>query len=110
MHGASSVEQDRKGTVAKNEFLIFGTVFTPEGFALPGTRIHVRRTEEKKWRWEATSDARGEFAVRVPRGAQYEMEASAKGFAPLTRKVESRTGDRVDLAFRLERSPRGGKK
>jgi hypothetical protein len=41
-------------------------VFTDQGFALPGARVRVRRADEKKPKWEATSDRRGEFAVRVP--------------------------------------------
>jgi carboxypeptidase family protein len=107
---ASSDRQESKPKATKNQFLIFGTVFTPAGFALPDARIRVRRAQEKKWRWEAASDSRGEFAVHVPREPEYEMEVSAKGFGSLTRKVDAHSGDRVDLVFRLERGPRGGKK
>src|SRR4029077_12744432 len=41
-------------------FLIFATVFTDQGFALPGARVRVRRSEEKKFRWEGASDHQGE--------------------------------------------------
>jgi hypothetical protein len=31
-------------------------------------RVKLRRADEKKFRWEAVSDHRGEFAFRVPPG------------------------------------------
>jgi carboxypeptidase family protein len=99
--------QSKKGA-HENDFVLFGTVFTEKGFALPGAEVRVRRAGERKPRWEARSDRRGEFAVRVPRGAEYEMSISAKGYQEQTRKIDARTGSREDLLFRLQPAS-GGK-
>jgi len=48
-------EKEKKKAWA-NQFLLFGTVFTEQGFALPGCEIRVRRAGERKVRWEARSD------------------------------------------------------
>jgi len=91
------------------QFLIFGTVFEERGFALSGAEIAVRRAGKKKTRWRQYSDARGEFAVRVPPGAEYELTVKAKGYAEQTRKVDARKGAREDAVFRMQPAP-GGKK
>jgi hypothetical protein len=85
-----------------HDFVIFTTVFTDKGFALPGARIRVRRSEEKKFRWEATSDHRGELAFRVPQNAEYEMTIEARGFKTQTHKIDARDDNRADLTIRME--------
>jgi hypothetical protein len=85
-----------------HDFIIFTTVFTEQGFALPGARVRIRRTDEKKFRWEAVSDRRGEFAVRVPQDSEYEMTVEAHGYKMQTRKVDANEGNRVDLTIRME--------
>ncbi len=90
--------------------LLFGTVFTQQGLSLPGAEIKVRRVSEKKFRWEGNSDRRGEFAVRVPMGEDYEIAIKAKGYAPLTRTVDAKSTNRVDLVFRLQPAAGGKKK
>ncbi len=85
----------------RETFLVFGTVFTGRGQLLPGAEIGVRRGDEKKYRWRAVADRRGEFGIRVPMGAEYEVRVRAKGFAEETRKVDARQGSREDLTFRL---------
>ncbi len=104
---APAAEQSRKGA-HENDFLLFGTVFTEQGLALPGAEVRVRRAGERKVRWEARSDRRGEFAVRVPQGAEYEMSVQARGYQEQTRKIDARSGSREDLVFRLARV--GGEK
>lgn len=83
-------------------FVIFATVFNDRGFALPGARVRVRRSDEKKFRWEGTSDHQGEVAFRVPQGAEYEMTIEARGFKPETRKVVAREDNQADLTIRME--------
>jgi hypothetical protein len=83
-------------------YLIFATVFNDRGFALPGAQARVRRSEEKKFRWEAVSDHQGELALRVPPGAEYEMTIEARGFKTQTRKIDARQENRADLAIRME--------
>jgi len=85
-----------------HDFVIFATVFTGRGFALPGARARLRRETEKKFRWEAMSDHQGELAFRVPPGADYELTIEARGFQTQTRKVDTRQGNRTDLTIRME--------
>lgn len=85
-----------------DDFLIFATIFDGRGFALPGARVRVRRADEKKFRWEAISDRRGELGIRVKQGAEYEVSIEARGFAVQTRHIDAREGKEEDLTLRLE--------
>jgi hypothetical protein len=85
-----------------HDFIIFTTVFTEQGFALPGARVRVRRSDEKKFRWEAMSDSRGELAVRVPQDSEYEITVEARGYKMQSRKVNGSEGNRADLTIRME--------
>ncbi len=105
--GPAAGDQGKK-SAHKDDFLVFGTVFTEVGLALPGAEVRVRRAGERKTRWEARSDRRGEFAVRVPRGTEYEISVSAAGRRAETRKIDAKVGSREDLVFRLAPAP-GGK-
>jgi len=96
-----SATQNSNGSHA-HDFIIFVTVFTDQGFALTGARARVRRIEEKKFRWEATSDHQGELAFRVPPGAEYELTIEARSFKTQTRKIEARQDNRADLTIRME--------
>jgi len=107
MWGAATHSDQGKKSAHADDFLLFGTVFTEQGFALPGAEIRVRRVGERKTRWEARSDRRGEFAVRVPRGAEYQMSVSAAGYREQTRRVDARTGSHEDFVFRLPSASRG---
>jgi len=104
---ASSPDQENKHA---HDFLIYVTVFTDQGFALPGATARVRRAEEKKWRWDSVSDERGEFAIRVPEGDQYEMMIEAKGFLPATRTIDGTVGNRDDLRVLMTPKPKGNSK
>ena len=94
----------------EHDFLLIGTVFTEKGFSLEGAALHVRRMTEVKFRWEARSDRRGEFAIRVPQGADYQIVVLAKGFQGQTRTVDAKSGDREDLVFRLVPASQGKSK
>ena len=101
---AAKSSQDKKASRQK-DFLLFGTVLTEQGFVLPGAGIRVRRAGERKTRWEARSDGRGEFAVHVPQGAEYEMTVRAAGYQEQTQKIAAKSGSRADLVFRLSPAP-----
>ena len=93
-----------------NDFLIIGTVFDPKGYAFPGVELRVRRRNEKKYRWASYTNSRGEFAVRVPQGADYEVVIRAKGFADQTRALDAKTGvSEARIVFHVE-SAEGAKK
>jgi len=100
-YGRPGAPQDSNKSHA-HDFVIFTTVFTEQGFALPGASVRVRRTDEKKFRWEAVSDRRGEFALRVPQDSEYEMTVEAHGYKMQTRKVNASDGNRADLTIRME--------
>lgn len=85
-----------------HDFLIIVTVFNDRGFAVYGARARVRREEEKKFRWEAASDHRGELAIRVPQDANYEITIEARGFQTQTRKIDATQGNRADLTIRMQ--------
>jgi hypothetical protein len=92
-----------------NDFLIVGTVFTDKAYAFPGAHLRIRRASEKKFRWDTYTNSRGEFAVRVPQGAEYEIVVIAKGFPEMNRTVDARSGISQDeIVIRME--PPGGKK
>jgi len=100
---SSSKQAQDKNTHA-NDFLVRGTVFTPEGLALPGAELRIRRVSEKKFRWDTASNSRGEFAVRVKMGADYEVVARAKGYQDQSLAVNASTGERFkDLVFHMQR-------
>jgi len=91
------------------EVVIMGTVFTEKGFSLAGATIRVNRAGERKVKWEAASDHRGEFGVRVPQGAEYEVRVNVKGYEEQKQKVDGRSSTYENLVFRMTPAT-GGKK
>ena len=91
-----------------NDFLIRGTVFTDKALSFPDVQLRIRRAGEKKFRWEDRTNSRGEFAIRVPQGTQYEMVVRAKGFADQAKTIDARTGSgENNVVFRMEPAKRG---
>ncbi|GAC1621185.1 MAG: hypothetical protein NVS9B13_12400 [Candidatus Acidiferrum sp.] len=79
--------------------------------SLPGAELRIRRIGESKFHWKTVTNSRGDFAVRVPAGASYEVVVSGKGFADQTRTVSAlNTGDTQQrISVRMEPAA-GGKK
>jgi Carboxypeptidase regulatory-like domain len=105
--GASSSNSGSSSSKGKHthaqDFLIRGTVFQPSSLAFPGVRLRIRRAKENKFRWETFTNSRGEFAVRVPQGLQYELVIHLKGFADQTREVNATSGISEDnVVFRMQ--------
>ena len=90
---------------AKDYALIFGTVWNAKNEPVYGIPIKIRRANEKKARWEQMSDHQGEFAQRVPVGAQdYIVWAdikAGKGKAKPETKVHIDNNERVDISLHL---------
>jgi hypothetical protein len=64
---------------SKDYALIFGTVWGPDSRPVAGIPLKIRRAIDKKAKWELVSNSRGEFAQRVPPGAQdYIIQADIK--------------------------------
>jgi hypothetical protein len=93
--------QDPSGSRTR-VFVVFTTVFNDQGFAFPGARARVRRSDQKKFRWEGISDHQGEVAFRVPPGAEYELVIEARGFKTETRKIDGREDNQADLTIRMQ--------
>lgn len=92
-----------KHTRHLDEFLIHGTVFDNKALSLPGAQLRLRRTSEKKYRWNAYTNSRGEFAIRVPPGTNYEVLVQSKGFADATQPVDAKNGlNDESMVFRME--------
>lgn len=106
--GSSSKKPAKKRGHA-DDFLIHGTVFQPSGLSFPGASLRIRRAGEKKFRWETTTNSRGEFAVRVPQGAEYELSVQAKGFEEAARSIDAKAGTREE-SVALHMKPAAGEK
>jgi hypothetical protein len=86
-----------------DDFLIIGTVFTDKGYAFPGVELRVRRANEKKFRWDSYTNSRGEFAMRVPPGTDYEMVVHVKGFSDQSKTLDAKSGiNEARMVFRME--------
>ena len=86
--------------------LIFGTVWGPDSRPVYGVRVKLRRASEKKFRWEAMSDHRGEFGIRVPAEKQdYVLVPDIKwhGKPVPETPVHIEYDERVDLGIHLDR-------
>ncbi|HEY6265901.1 MAG TPA: carboxypeptidase-like regulatory domain-containing protein [Candidatus Acidoferrum sp.] len=101
--GTSSSKLGKTTYSHKNDFVIRGTVFNDKDLSAPGAQLRIRRVGEKKFRWESYTNSRGEFAVRVPQGSDYEMVVRAKGFVEQTRNIDAKSGANEErMVFRLE--------
>ena len=76
---------------------------------MPGAELRIRRAAEKKFHWNTYTNSRGEFAIRVPPGNQYQVVVQSKGFPDAAQPVNAGNGlDEQSLVFRMD--PPGGKK
>lgn len=99
---------DKKPKPAETYGVIAGTVFRDTGLSLPGAEVAVSLAGDskearkfKKLRY--ITDARGEFAVRVPaQPAEYTVTVVAPGYKTGEKTVSIAGEDRVDVFFRLE--------
>jgi hypothetical protein len=92
--------------------LIFGTVWGPNDYPLYGVKVKIRRSENKRTRWEVYSNHRGEFEQRLPVGpADYLVWADLKGYkTPKGKqlqpgeevKVHVDQDERVDIGLHLK--------
>ena len=92
-----------------DDFLIRGTVFNEKALSFPGVELRFRKEGQEKYKWQTSTNSRGEFAVRVPQGSSYEILAHVKGFADQTRTIEARGGGNEEtVVFRMQ--PNSGDK
>jgi hypothetical protein len=99
--GSSSSKSKPRHSHA-NDFLVRGTVFNEKAISFPGAQLRIRRSGEKKFRWESYTNSRGEFAMRVPQGSDYELVVHVKGYADQTRPINAKEGNDGSFVFRME--------
>jgi hypothetical protein len=84
-------------------FLILGTVFNEKAYAFPGVEVKIRRKGEKKFRYDLYTNSRGEFAVRVPDGIEYEVVVRGKNYKEQSQEVVANMAEvQKRLTFKLE--------
>lgn len=112
-----SLTGKKKEKLAAEPFaIIAGTTFRPPGLSLPAARVRVRvetgsaNVSAKSVKpQEATTDSRGEFAVRVPAvPSKWTVDVTASGYQTQSKSVAIEGEQRVELSFVLE--PDAGKK
>lgn len=84
--------------------VVAGTVFRENGFSLPGATVTlaVKDAPKKSKKLQSVSDARGEFAFRVPPGqATYVVSASLKGFQRVEKEASVSGDERVEVTLVL---------
>lgn len=82
--------------------LIVGTVFRPNGSALPGAEVMLQPEAGGKQQ-KVRTDARGEFTFRVPaKPARYNVNVKVAGYRSEPKAVSVQGDERVDISILLE--------
>ena len=88
--------------------IVSGTVFRVPGFALPGASVTVTPEASERdgvnfKKFKVVTDARGEFAVRVPAvPMKYTLNVKSKGFQGQDKSVTIEGEQRKEVTFQLE--------
>ena len=94
----------KKKSKHADDFLIRGSIFTPEGISFAGAEVRIRRSNEKKFRWQTQANSRGEFAIRVKQGSDYQVSVKMKGYKEQLKSVDAKAGGNLEeLSIRMER-------
>jgi hypothetical protein len=100
---AQESSSTNKHTSKIPRFLILGTVFNEHALAFPGVEVKIRRKGEKKFRYDTYTNSRGEFAIRVPDGIEYEVVVREKNYKEQAQIVAANMADvQKRLTFKLE--------
>jgi hypothetical protein len=83
-------------------FLIVGTVFNENALSFPGVQVRIRRADERKFRWETYTNSRGEFAVRVFPGYEYEVITHVKKYRDQSNLVNGKADVQERLSIKLQ--------
>jgi hypothetical protein len=89
-----------------DSFLIRGTVYDEKSLSLTGAQLRVKRQGDKKYRWSTVTNSRGEFAIRVPPGSEYELLTQAKDFTDHTTAIDAKNQSSEDnMVIHMDRAP-----
>ena len=83
-------------------FLILGTVFNESALSFARVQVRIRRKDEKKFRWETYTNSRGEFAVRVFPGYEYEVVTHVKKYQDQSHDVDAKVDVQQRLSIKLQ--------
>jgi hypothetical protein len=104
--GASAQPESASSSETKAKplpsFLIIGTVFNEHALSFPGVQVRIRRAGEKKFQWETHTNSRGEFAVRVFPGYEYEVVTHVKKYGDQTQNVDGKVDVQQRLSIKLQ--------
>jgi Carboxypeptidase regulatory-like domain len=83
--------------------VVAGAVFRESGLSLPGATVTLAvKDAPKTKKLQSVTDARGEFAFRVPPEAgTYLVRASMKGFQPAEKEISVMDEQRVEVTLTL---------
>jgi hypothetical protein len=101
--------KDKK--VPEPHAVVAGTAFRPPGLALPGAKVRIAPESSssaglKLKPVETQTDARGEFAIRVPVvPMKWTVHVQANGYQAQARTVQIEGEQRVETTFQLEPAP-----
>jgi hypothetical protein len=91
----------------QNFGVVAGSIFRETGFSFAGVEVIVRLVPEpgdrksKVPEWKGRTDARGEFAFRVPAPARYTVTVKAEAHRTEQREVELGIDERKELSISL---------
>lgn len=86
--------------------LLFGTLYGPDDRPAYGVKIKIRRSDQRKAKWELFSNHQGEFAQRVPAGkADYIISADVKGNPKSELTVHVENDERKDFVMHIKEEP-----
>jgi len=97
------VPQDRP---SPNDCIFYATVFNDQGFYVVGAEARAHPAGHKKPEFDAWSDRRGEFAIRVSRLGSYEIQVKADGYITQSQTVTAQEGQKIDLVFHMVSKPK----
>jgi hypothetical protein len=104
--GARESDTGSSSSKTKNRlipsFLILGTVFNENALSFAGVQVRIRRSGEKKFLWDTYTNSRGEFAVRVPPGYDYEVFVRVKKYEDQTQNVDGKVDVQQRLSIKME--------
>jgi hypothetical protein len=105
---AGTPAQEKKPAPPQSYALLIGSCFDEKGLSLPGVSVLAKlkassNPKLSKGRWPAVSSPRGEFALRLPAGANtFVVAVKRAGFKPQEKDVTFSEDERQDVVFMLE--------
>jgi hypothetical protein len=111
----AGVAKDKGKKIPPAYAVVAGTVFRDTGASLPGAEVELvpggnAEAGRNAKKMKQVTDARGEFAFRVPPDpAEYRVAVRASGYRAGQKQVAIHGEERQDVFFRLEPASKIGK-